>query len=81
MSRRTVATHGDAGGAKLMSPPAVAVTPSSGTDLPQGRPGAYRSAVEVRLLTRAGLTLAEARFRHQTGRGLRWVAAALAVQS
>ena len=36
--------------------------------------------VEVRLLTRAGLILAEARF-DQTGRGLRWLAAALAVQS
>jgi hypothetical protein len=79
MSRRTVATHGHAGGAKLMSHGGRRDA-QLGTDLPQGRPGAYRSAVEVRLLTRAGLILAEARF-DQTGRGLRWLAAALAVQS
>jgi hypothetical protein len=75
----TAATHGDTGRAKLMAHRGRRDA-QFGTDLPQGRPGAYRSAVEVRLLTRAGLILAEARF-DETGRGLRWLAAALAVQS
>jgi hypothetical protein len=38
------------------------------------------TVVEVRALTRTGLILTEARF-DQTERGLRWLAAALAVQS
>jgi hypothetical protein len=37
------------------------------------------TVVEVRALTRTGLILTEARF-DQTERGLRWIAAALAVQ-
>ena len=36
--------------------------------------------VEVKVLTRNGLIVSEARF-DQTERGLRWLAAALAVQS
>jgi len=38
------------------------------------------TVVEVRALTRTGLIVSEARF-DQTERGLRWLAAALAVQS